>query len=150
MSEWQDEGTLRELHHSEELTQKEIADRLGCTPQTVRRWLRRHNIEIRSHTDVLAGDDHPNFKSNEPRTYPSNWLQLSEKVRERDDYECQRCGMSRQEHREILGRDLEVHHIRPIHGVGDDADMDNLITLCLHCHRDIEDLPPDEQWDVVS
>lgn len=50
--------------------------------------------------------------------------QTKEQVRERDCYECQRCGSE---------TDLEVHHIIPVYRDGRN-ELDNLITLCHSCH----------------
>jgi 5-methylcytosine-specific restriction endonuclease McrA len=46
-------------------------------------------------------------------------------VKQRDGYQCQRCGSTRQ---------LEAHHIVPISAGGSD-DPANGITLCKDCHR---------------
>jgi len=47
MSEWQDERTLRWLYWSKGLSQKQIADRLGCSATTVGKWMSRHDIQTR-------------------------------------------------------------------------------------------------------
>jgi hypothetical protein len=63
-------------------------------------------------------------------------MSRSEEVRlaalERDGYRCQICGRDVKEQ-------LEVHHIRPL-GMGGSEErdtLDNMITLCADCHRDI-------------
>lgn len=51
-------------------------------------------------------------------------------VQERDNYTCRVCGKA---------NSLEVHHIvKAIHG--GDSKLDNLITLCISCHRAIDTL----------
>jgi 5-methylcytosine-specific restriction endonuclease McrA len=53
------------------------------------------------------------------------YLSLRDAVLKRDGWRCQKCGS--------LIR-LEVHHLIKRSQLGDDV-MDNLITLCVHCHR---------------
>jgi len=45
---WHDPEMLKELYHGEELSAKRVADRLGCSPQTVRHWLIEFGIPRRS------------------------------------------------------------------------------------------------------
>ncbi len=61
----------------------------------------------------------------EPGGYPSNWLDISKTVRERDAYRCRYCGSS--------DRILHVHHIIPLSKGGSNS-LSNLITLCEKCH----------------
>lgn len=54
------------------------------------------------------------------------------------DYECQYCGVDRKE----LGRNPDVHHVRPVRSFerpGDAHTMNNVITLCRSCHRRAEE-----------
>jgi transposase len=44
---WRDEETLRSLYVKEGLSQEEVADELGCSARTVRKWQRRRGVEIR-------------------------------------------------------------------------------------------------------
>jgi transcriptional regulator with XRE-family HTH domain len=44
---WRDAETLERLYIAEELTTREIADRLGCTNGTVSKWLNHHDIPTR-------------------------------------------------------------------------------------------------------
>ena len=57
--------------------------------------------------------------------------ELKEQIRKRDNYECQNCGMTEEEHLIVRGRILDVHHI--------DYDKmnceeNNLISLCNQCN----------------
>jgi hypothetical protein len=64
--------------------------------------------------------------------YSSDWTeQLKESIRKRDNYECQNCELTNEEHLITWDKSLEVHHI--------DYDKkncseDNLISLCIQCH----------------
>lgn len=57
--------------------------------------------------------------------------ELKQKIKERDNYECQNCGMTEEEHIIVLGYGLVIHHI--------DYDKknnqeENHITLCSQCN----------------
>lgn len=41
---WHDESTLRELYMDDGLARNEIAERFGCHPDTIGRWLRKHDL----------------------------------------------------------------------------------------------------------
>lgn len=43
---WGDEDWLREMHVVRGLSSREIAREAGCSAGTVRRWLRRHDIDL--------------------------------------------------------------------------------------------------------
>lgn len=67
----------------------------------------------------------------------SQFQELRQKALERDNHECQRCGISAEEHRQDVGIGLSVHHIQDVDEfeTPEDADtLDNLETLCSSCH----------------
>lgn len=53
-----------------------------------------------------------------------NWLEMREKVLERDEHKCHKCGSTEK---------LVVHHLLPFRVVMDHK-IENLITLCKTCH----------------
>jgi len=53
MTEWRDEQTLNELYHGEGLTLVEVGERLGCTDNTILRWMKRHGIPRRDEVEQL-------------------------------------------------------------------------------------------------
>ena len=57
---------------------------------------------------------------------PDEYSALRRRILERDGWRCQICGSM---------RDLQVHHLKHRSRLGDD-EPDNLIALCLRCHRD--------------
>jgi len=85
-----------------------------------------------------TGEDNWNWEGGEVDYYGENWLRKRREARERDDYCCQSCGMSDEEHLEKRGTKLHVHHIRPIRKFDTKTDansLENLVTLCWKCHR---------------
>ena len=61
-----------------------------------------------------------------------------QKALERDNFECQECGLTQETHFALFNRGLSVHHLDET-GVGakigeKNNDLDNLITLCMRCH----------------
>lgn len=64
---------------------------------------------------------------------PGNWDNIAERVRERDNRECQMCGVDESQ----LSRSLDVHHIVPVMAGGTHGSW-NLISLCLDCHQSVE------------
>jgi 5-methylcytosine-specific restriction endonuclease McrA len=79
------------------------------------------------------GKDNPNWQGGigkEP--YSSEFTEeLKESIRKRDNYECQNCGMTEEEHLIVIGYSLCVHHIDYNKH---NCKEDNLITLCNGCN----------------
>lgn len=73
------------------------------------------------------------------------WRERADKVRERDQHKCTKCGIGEKEHRiKYAGHNLDVHHITPKSHTkaGDDSErFENLVTLCKSCHT-----KADMQW----
>lgn len=71
-----------------------------------------------------------NWSSREP--YASEWsIELREQIRRRDNYECQNCGMTEEEHLIVIGKSLSVHHIDYNKK---NCSQYNLITTCNQCN----------------
>ena len=68
----------------------------------------------------------------------------------RDNFTCQRCGAFHAQINEfgialpIDDGQLNVHHILPVSQSGGD-EPENLITLCVQCHKDVHKELKDEQ-----
>jgi len=90
--------------------------------------------------------------------YGPVWPDQRQRARNRDDYTCQRCGITEEE----LGCELSVHHIRRF-GDSRDNSLENLISLCgnhnaeksnschLHCEHHPEDCPvPRKHWLLTA
>jgi len=84
---------------------------------------------IHHKSEFKSGNLHPNWAggiSFEPHN-PSFNKALKEQIRQRDNYQCQDCGILQKD----LGRKLDVHHID--YDKKNDDPM-NLISLCKSCH----------------
>lgn len=81
-----------------------------------------------------SGENHNNWKGGNYRGYyGSNWTRQRRLARKRDDYTCQRCGISQQDY----GKKLDVHHIVRFADFTDYRQanrLENLISLCHTCH----------------
>lgn len=111
-------------------------DRNFCDVDCHREWNKENNIQ----------ENHPNWVGGHDYYYGPNWDKQSEKARERDNHQCQSCGMSQEDH----GRKLIVHHIRPHRKFRDPCGsydhesankLKNLITYCQSCHMQWEGIP---------
>jgi len=97
-------------------------------------------------THIMAGEDNPNYRHGKYAgrsgvKYPAEFdRELREKVRERDNRECQHCGAS------LDGR-LHVHHIDTDK---ENNSMDNLVSLCSSCHKSLEWYPETVQRMTYS
>jgi hypothetical protein len=71
---------------------------------------------------INKGENNGMWNGNPKQFYPKEFtVQLKEKARERDNYECVRCG----------GKPQDVHHVD---GDRKNNELDNLMTLCRSCH----------------
>jgi len=104
----------------------------------------RDNVIFCSKSCANMGENNTNWidgRSYEDN-YAKNWKSQRQVAIERDFHKCRICGMTREQHREEYGKDLEVHHKIPI-ATFDDLEkgnqLYNLITLCCSCHRKQEE-----------
>lgn len=58
---YKDPDTLKRLYHHEELTVREMADRLDCGYGTIRRWMERFGIERRDREQYLEDNQEVNY-----------------------------------------------------------------------------------------
>lgn len=64
--------------------------------------------------------------------YPDNWKEISEQVRARAGYKCQKCGKSFLNNKIAL----HAHHVIPLSKGGRNC-LSNLIAVCEECHSKI-------------
>lgn len=100
---------------------------------------------LKMHSQAMAGDGNPAYvdgSSFDKRCFRgSDWAQIRREVYSRDDYTCQRCGVkciSRQSLSESNGhRIIQAHHIQEYES-SEDNSLENLTTLCVRCHGEVE------------
>jgi len=111
-------------------------------------------------SECRAGKDAPAWEGGGELYRGPNWQKQRERAVNRDDQQCRRCGCTETEHFEEYGRKLSVHHLTPVREFYREADseepdftevnaLNNLVTLCVECHRKIEKLPVVPQFDSV-
>jgi len=86
--------------------------------------------------ESLIGINNPNYHDGKSTTlYPLGFNKtLKEKIRERDNYTCQICGIIEKEHIIEFGKVLSIHHCDY---KKDNLNEDNLITLCNFCNSKV-------------
>jgi hypothetical protein len=108
--------------------------RCFCDRECYLNWMRQGNLR--------KGDERrvPN--------YGPSWESQRQAARERDDFTCQSCGMTKEEHLEQYKVRPHVHHITPWHQFDDHEErnrLQNLIVLCVDCHAKWEKMPVEPQ-----
>ena len=131
-----DEDWLREQYVEEHRSAADIARTVGVVETTVRKWLRRHDIDVRR-SGVPGGEHHPSWKGGVENYYGPDWRSQRRKALERDGHRCVVCG---------TGQNVEVHHIRPFRKFGvenyEKANaLGNLVCLCRQHHMKWEGVP---------
>lgn len=106
-----------------------------CSEQCTGEWL----------SENITGEDHPRWAGG-AAPYGEGWTpRKKQRVRIRDQARCRDCGMTESDHYSEYGRALDVHHITPAREFKDDKKrnaMENLISLCVRCHREWEKIAP--------
>lgn len=89
-----------------------------------------------------TGPDHHSWKDGAHYSYGEGWNpQKRREILERDDRECQKCGLKQEEHRQKFDAGLHLHHIVPYRVFDEDAEanrLENLVLLCAECHMETE------------
>lgn len=133
------EERIRALYHDEDMTQEEIAEELGCSPSRISIAMQELNMETRT-KGSRKGEKHHKWNGG-TREREWIWRKYRKKALERDEYECQRCGMDDEEHQETFNQSLHVHHKTRIGEFEEEEEahqLPNLVTLCRPCHREVE------------
>jgi 5-methylcytosine-specific restriction endonuclease McrA len=106
-----------------------------------------HECQGEWQSESWVGESHPSWEGGKlnRNEYGPGWTrEKREAVRERDGYCCRGCGMRQQEHQDVFGAKLDVHHISPARRFDDPQKrnaMGNLVTFCRFCHMKWEGIP---------
>jgi len=95
-------------------------------------------------SEYMSGENWPNFEGGGSQYYGPNWQNIREECMKNDGYECRICSKTRKECREQHGRDLDIHHIRPLREFDSYKEankQENLVALCANCHSRWEGIP---------
>lgn len=106
---------------------KVTGERVFCTRECKDSWQR----------DALVGESNPAWAGGTRSYRGPGFGARRREVRDRDNYRCQRCGVTEDE----LGQELDVHHLRSITEFEswEKANrLDNLLSVCRGCHNAIE------------
>jgi hypothetical protein len=129
---YKDADWLRAEYIDHRRTTHEIAAQFGVAHSTILKAMRRAGIAGRDRSESRmgrrVGPANPAWKGGVSEwPYSPDWQALARKIRDRDEWTCQRCG----ERRKRWGAALHVHHINENKLDNDPA---NLISLCAACH----------------
>lgn len=92
------------------------------------------------------GEAHPQWTGGIKYWKHKSWFEIREKVKKRDNYTCQDCGIKEEESYNLYSQPLQVHHIIPYQECKK-HEPDNLITLCHSCHSKADgNLKGSEEW----
>ncbi|MEW6084780.1 MAG: DEAD/DEAH box helicase [Chloroflexota bacterium] len=128
-------GFLKRRWYTHETLGQEPLDLPPSELQTTGYWLSLTEETVASLREAGAW-------TNDPNDYGSDWSKIRDRVRTRDKFTCQVCGVVES------SRQHDVHHRIPFRafvraGSGDPAHneanrLDNLTTLCPSCHHKVE------------
>ncbi len=139
---------LENEYLQKERSAADIANEFGVTECAILQWLRKHNIQPRTMSEIRSkkhwgssgkdngmygstGNKNPNWKNgctpDRQSFYVSEeWKKVCRLVYARDNARCVKCGSK---------ENLHVHHIVSFSVKEKRADVDNLVLLCEKCHR---------------
>jgi hypothetical protein len=137
-----------EYHEHGRFSRQMAINRIGSWPEAIR----RAGYEPRD-PGGQPGEMNANWEGGYEPYYGENWYEQRRVARERDEYKCQACGMTDEQHTETYGWGLEVHHIVPFREFEQpDAanELSNLVTLCRSHHRKYEYEPPEKARELLE
>lgn len=88
-------------------------------------------------SENVVGEDHHQWEGGS-LTYGQRWWRTRRLALHRDKHRCQYCGLTAEE----LGQEPDVHHRTPVRSFDNPEDahsLDNVVTLCRSCHRNVEE-----------
>jgi hypothetical protein len=87
-------------------------------------------------SENIVGENHHQWEGGTIK-YGQKWWRIRRKALERDEHTCLNCGRNEKH----LEQNPDVHHINRVRDFDDKQDahtLDNVITLCRSCHRNVE------------
>lgn len=122
---------------------EEMPNRTRCThcDSIIRRCPSQLN-EGKNFCDKECFAEYRKQNSDGPANYTDGWYSQRKAALKRDSFQCVVCGMGREAHREKYGRDLDVHHKKPVREFSAQSTahkLENLETLCREHHAEREE-----------
>lgn len=127
---WCSSSTYKPQSQLSEMGEYSI-DNHFCDKECEKLWKQNH----------WCGENHPSWSGGSTTHRGENWHKQRRMALKRDNYECQVCGCTRNEHYEEYGRDLDVHHKIPAKSfdVLENANYQvNIVTTCRSCHGKLD------------
>lgn len=81
--------------------------------------------------------------------YGDNWRDMRRKTLKRDGSQCVKCGKTEEE----MGRQPDIHHIKPLNSFDEPEDanyLDNLVALCKKHHNEMEHKTEEVQRQLLG
>jgi len=155
---YMDKNWLEKKYHKENLSQKKIATLCNCSHHTIRKWIRKYNLQkelgswslgveppnkgktkdnykpMKISSEKLKGENNPNYKKGEKFVGEKNHQWKGNNIKNTGGYTRVQKHFDRKYKCEICDKETkftEVHHIDK--NPSNDSD-DNLIELCRTCH----------------
>lgn len=134
---YQNKIWLQNKYWKDGLSTNEIAEICKVNTRTIRHWMKKLGIPIRTRSEASRGERNPMYgiigkkcpswiDGRAYELYPREFSnELKEKIRKRDNYQCQICGKGEN------GKAHDVHH-KDYNKKNNKPE--NLITLCHSCH----------------
>ena len=114
-----------------------FADLIGCTREALDKTIEIAISTGRMRVNESGGlsmvkDEFAEHAPSKTNGYSNGFnVELKKRIRKRDKYTCQNCGITEAEAKKLHSRKLTIHHINYIKP---DLDDYNLISLCNDCH----------------
>ena len=150
-----DKEWLRYEYEERQQPVEEIAKQFNVTENAIYFWIKKHGIKTRSMSEIRRdkhwgskgsanrmygkrGSQNPNWKGGitaERQAFyqTPDWAKAVKAVWRRDKGICQRCGLKAEGL--YRGVRFHIHHVAPFEIREKRADKNNLVLLCISCHR---------------
>lgn len=112
---------------------RESDETVCCSRECYSEWM----------SETRTGEDAYAWSGGRYFYYGPSWQKQRKRCLESADYECERCGMGNDKHKEEFHQSLHVHHIEKFKKFGleehEEANrQENLMAVCRDCHYKVE------------